>query len=107
MWQEKEAVRMERSGAEVSLYEGLGELFPEAYSTRGLNITDSGKLMVLADLLGAIRQLGPSDRYAIPPLKRPSRDRIMTEPWLKRSLGVKTGIPAKSTCRVYDCLDQG
>ncbi|XP_061073541.1 DNA repair and recombination protein RAD54B isoform X2 [Conger conger] len=63
--QEKEAARVEDSGAEVSLYEGLGELFPEAYSTGGLNIADSGKLLVLADLLAAIRQLSPSDRVVL------------------------------------------
>ncbi|XP_035239917.1 DNA repair and recombination protein RAD54B [Anguilla anguilla] len=63
--QEKESVRVEHSGSEVSLYEGLGELFPEAYSTGGLNIGDSGKLLVLTDLLAAVRQLSPSDRVVL------------------------------------------
>lgn len=38
------------------------ELFPDSYSSGGLNIADSGKLQVLSDLLATIRQLGPSDR---------------------------------------------
>ncbi|KAJ8394570.1 hypothetical protein AAFF_G00043730 [Aldrovandia affinis] len=63
--QEKEGVRVEHNGAEVSLYEGLGELFPEGYSSGGFNITDSGKLQVLSDLLAAVRQLSPSDRVVL------------------------------------------
>ncbi len=47
---------------ESSLYEGLVELFPESYSSGGFDTADSGKLLVLSDLLAAIRQLSPSDR---------------------------------------------
>ncbi len=47
---------------ESSLYEGLVELFPESYSSGGFDTADSGKLLVLSDLLTAIRQLSPSDR---------------------------------------------
>ncbi|KAJ8290984.1 hypothetical protein GJAV_G00019950 [Gymnothorax javanicus] len=63
--QERESVQAEHSSTEVSLYDGLGELFPEAYSTGGFNMADSGKLQVLADLLAAIRQLSPSDRVVL------------------------------------------
>ncbi|KAJ8353876.1 hypothetical protein SKAU_G00214430 [Synaphobranchus kaupii] len=63
--QEKEVVRVEHSSTEVSLYDGLGEMFPEGYSTGGFNMADSGKLLVLADLLAAIRQLSPSDRVVL------------------------------------------
>lgn len=47
---------------ESTIYEGLVELFPESYSSGGVNTADSGKLLVLSDLLTAIRQLSPSDR---------------------------------------------
>uniref|UniRef100_A0A673B5D8 RAD54 homolog B n=1 Tax=Sphaeramia orbicularis TaxID=375764 RepID=A0A673B5D8_9TELE len=50
---------------ETSLYEGLVELFPESYSSGGLSTSDSGKLLVLSDLLTAIRRLSPSDRVVI------------------------------------------
>ncbi|XP_031155038.1 DNA repair and recombination protein RAD54B [Sander lucioperca] len=50
---------------ENSLYEGLVELFPESYSSGGFNTADSGKLLVLSDLLTSIRQLSPSDRVVI------------------------------------------
>ncbi|KAG7470061.1 hypothetical protein MATL_G00135250 [Megalops atlanticus] len=63
--QEKEAVGTDASGVESALYEGLGELFPEAYSTGGINTADSGKLLVLTDLLAAIRQISPSDRVVL------------------------------------------
>ncbi|XP_038567459.1 DNA repair and recombination protein RAD54B isoform X3 [Micropterus salmoides] len=49
------------SSVESSLYEGLVDLFPESYSSGGLNSADSGKLLVLSDMLTAIRQLSPSD----------------------------------------------
>uniref|UniRef100_G3P371 RAD54 homolog B n=1 Tax=Gasterosteus aculeatus aculeatus TaxID=481459 RepID=G3P371_GASAC len=51
--------------AENSLYEGLVQLFPESYSSGGFNTADSGKLLVLTDLLSAIIQLGPSDRVVV------------------------------------------
>uniref|UniRef100_A0A673B0X2 RAD54 homolog B n=1 Tax=Sphaeramia orbicularis TaxID=375764 RepID=A0A673B0X2_9TELE len=44
---------------------GLVELFPESYSSGGLSTSDSGKLLVLSDLLTAIRRLSPSDRVVI------------------------------------------
>lgn len=48
---------------ENSLYEGLVEHFPDSYSSGAFNTADSGKLLVLSDLLTSIRQLSPSDRY--------------------------------------------
>ncbi|KAF7669720.1 hypothetical protein LDENG_00147250 [Lucifuga dentata] len=50
---------------ESSLYEGLVDLFPESYSSGGLSTADSGKLLVLSDLLAAIRHLSPSDRVVV------------------------------------------
>lgn len=50
---------------ESSLYEGLADLFPESYSSGGFTIADSGKLLVLSDLLAAIRQLSSSDRCVL------------------------------------------
>uniref|UniRef100_A0A3Q3EDH0 RAD54 homolog B n=1 Tax=Labrus bergylta TaxID=56723 RepID=A0A3Q3EDH0_9LABR len=60
-------VKVETDGGslESSLYDGLIELFPESYSSGGLNTADSGKLLVLSDLLTAIRQLSPSDRVVV------------------------------------------
>ncbi|XP_035527512.1 DNA repair and recombination protein RAD54B [Morone saxatilis] len=55
----------DRGSVENSLYEGLEELFPESYSSGGFNIADSGKLLVLSDMLTAIRQLSPSDRVVV------------------------------------------
>ncbi|TNN75679.1 DNA repair and recombination protein RAD54B [Liparis tanakae] len=58
----------ERAGSgsvENTLYEGLVELFPESYSSSGFNTDDSGKLLVLSDLLTSIRQLSPSDRVVV------------------------------------------
>uniref|UniRef100_A0A3B5A9B9 DNA repair and recombination protein RAD54B-like n=1 Tax=Stegastes partitus TaxID=144197 RepID=A0A3B5A9B9_9TELE len=57
--------RTDRGSLESSLYEGLGELFPESYSSGGFDAADSGKLLVLSDLLTAIRQLSPSDRVVV------------------------------------------
>lgn len=54
--------RKDNGSDESSLYEGLVELFPESYSSGGFNTADSGKLLVLSDLLTTIRQLSPSDR---------------------------------------------
>uniref|UniRef100_A0A8D3B9S1 RAD54 homolog B n=1 Tax=Scophthalmus maximus TaxID=52904 RepID=A0A8D3B9S1_SCOMX len=51
--------------ADGSLYDGLVELFPESYSSGGFNTADSGKLLVLSDLMAAIRQLSPSDRLVV------------------------------------------
>ncbi|KAM3873330.1 DNA repair and recombination protein RAD54B [Diretmus argenteus] len=50
---------------ENSLYEGLVDLFPESYSSGGYSTADSGKLLVLSDLLSAIRQLNSSDRVVV------------------------------------------
>ncbi|XP_062256148.1 DNA repair and recombination protein RAD54B isoform X1 [Platichthys flesus] len=50
---------------ESSVYDGLVDLFPESYLSGGLNTTDSGKLLVLSDLLSAIRQLSPSDSVVV------------------------------------------
>lgn len=47
---------------ESSMYDGLADLFPESYSSGGFSSADSGKLLVLSDLLAAIKQLSPSDR---------------------------------------------
>ncbi|MEQ2179955.1 hypothetical protein GOODEAATRI_030645, partial [Goodea atripinnis] len=57
--------RTDRGCVESSLYEGLADLFPESYSSAGFNTSDSGKLLVLYDLLSAIRQLSPSDRVVL------------------------------------------
>ncbi|XP_069552143.1 DNA repair and recombination protein RAD54B isoform X2 [Brachyistius frenatus] len=57
--------RNDRGSEESSLYEGLLDLFPESYSSGGFNTDDSGKLLVLSDLLTAIRQLSPSDRVIV------------------------------------------
>ncbi|XP_037532577.1 DNA repair and recombination protein RAD54B-like [Nematolebias whitei] len=57
--------RTDRGSLESSLYEGLADLFPESYSSAGFNSADSGKLMVLSDLLSSIRQLSPSDRVVL------------------------------------------
>uniref|UniRef100_A0A8C2WWD6 RAD54 homolog B n=1 Tax=Cyclopterus lumpus TaxID=8103 RepID=A0A8C2WWD6_CYCLU len=50
---------------ENTLYEGLVEFFPESYSSSGCNTADSGKLLVLSNLLASIRQLSPSDRVVV------------------------------------------
>ncbi|KAM3614108.1 uncharacterized protein V6R79_010340 [Siganus canaliculatus] len=50
---------------ETSLYDGLAELFPDSYSSGSFSTADSGKLLVLSDLLAAIRQLSPSDRVVV------------------------------------------
>ncbi|KAI1894156.1 hypothetical protein AGOR_G00112920 [Albula goreensis] len=63
--QEKEGVQTEDGSTEASLYEGLGEMFPQAYSSGGFSPADSGKLQVLIDLLAAVRQLSPSDRVVL------------------------------------------
>ncbi|XP_032415090.1 DNA repair and recombination protein RAD54B isoform X1 [Xiphophorus hellerii] len=57
--------RTERGSVESSLYEGLADLFPESYCSAGFDTADSGKLLVLSDLLSAIRQLSPSDRVVL------------------------------------------
>lgn len=55
--------KTDNESVESSIYEGLAELFPESYSSGSLNVTDSGKLQVLSDLLAAIRHISPSDRW--------------------------------------------
>lgn len=57
--------RTDCGSLESSLYEGLVELFPESYSSGGFDTADSGKLLVLSDLLTAIRQFSPSDRCVV------------------------------------------
>ncbi|XP_061144177.1 DNA repair and recombination protein RAD54B [Syngnathus typhle] len=57
--------KMKCDSEESSLYEGLPVLFPENYSSDSLTPHDSGKLLVLLDLLSTIRQLSPSDRVVI------------------------------------------
>ncbi|XP_028985049.1 DNA repair and recombination protein RAD54B [Betta splendens] len=57
--------RTDRGSVESSIYEGLADLFPESYSSGGLSAADSGKLLVLSDLLCAIRDLSPSDRVVV------------------------------------------
>ncbi|XP_056142527.1 DNA repair and recombination protein RAD54B [Lampris incognitus] len=57
--------KTKRGSEDNSLYEGLAGLFPESYSSGGFSTVDSGKLLVLSDLLTAIRQLSPSDRVVV------------------------------------------
>ncbi|XP_035989480.1 DNA repair and recombination protein RAD54B [Fundulus heteroclitus] len=57
--------RADRVSEESSLYEGLADLFPESFSPSRFSASDSGKLLVLSDLLSAIRQLSPSDRVVL------------------------------------------
>ncbi|KAM9310004.1 DNA repair and recombination protein RAD54B [Pholidichthys leucotaenia] len=57
--------RTEQESVENSIYEGLVDLFPESYSSGGFNTHDSGKLLVLSDLLSAIRELSPADRVVV------------------------------------------
>lgn len=57
--------KTDNESVESSIYEGLAELFPESYSSGSLNVTDSGKLQVLSDLLAAIRHISPSDRVVV------------------------------------------
>ncbi len=45
--------------------DGLMELFPEGYSTGAFSTADSGKLLVLTDLLSAIQHVNRTDRYHI------------------------------------------
>ncbi|XP_072548095.1 DNA repair and recombination protein RAD54B isoform X2 [Salminus brasiliensis] len=48
------------------LYEGLSaELFPEAYSTGSFCTADSGKLLVLTDLLNAIQHVNRTDKVVL------------------------------------------
>ncbi|XP_054477291.1 DNA repair and recombination protein RAD54B [Anoplopoma fimbria] len=57
--------KADSGSVENSLYEGLVELFPESYSSGAFNTADSGKLLVLSNMLTAIRQLSPSDRVVV------------------------------------------
>uniref|UniRef100_A0A3Q1H4K0 RAD54 homolog B n=1 Tax=Anabas testudineus TaxID=64144 RepID=A0A3Q1H4K0_ANATE len=57
--------RTDYGTVESSLYDGLVDLFPESYSSGGLSTADSGKLLVLSDLLTAIREISPSDRVVV------------------------------------------
>lgn len=43
--------------------DGVMELFPQGYSTGAFSTADSGKLLVLTDLLSAIQQVNNKDRY--------------------------------------------
>ncbi|KAF3691906.1 DNA repair and recombination protein RAD54B [Channa argus] len=57
--------RTENDSVESSLFKGLVDLFPESYSSDGFKTADSGKLLVLSDLITAIRTLSPSDRVVV------------------------------------------
>lgn len=57
--------KTEHFSVESSVYEGLTELFPDYYTSGRLNVSDSGKLQVLSDLLAAIRHVSPSDRVVV------------------------------------------
>ncbi|CAG6015482.1 unnamed protein product [Menidia menidia] len=57
--------RTDRGSVESTLYEGLADLFPDSYSSAPFSAADSGKLLVLSDLLSAIRQISPSDRVVV------------------------------------------
>ncbi|CAL1611176.1 unnamed protein product [Knipowitschia caucasica] len=57
--------KMLNESVESSIYEGLADCFPDSYSSLGLNVSDSGKLQVLADLLAAVRRTSPSDRIVV------------------------------------------
>nr|XP_046188385.1 DNA repair and recombination protein RAD54B-like isoform X4 [Oncorhynchus gorbuscha]XP_046188386.1 DNA repair and recombination protein RAD54B-like isoform X4 [Oncorhynchus gorbuscha] len=57
--------RSDGSSAEGSLYEGLRGVFPESYSSGGFSTADSGKLLVLSDLLTTIHHLSPTDRVVL------------------------------------------
>uniref|UniRef100_A0AAZ3RB11 RAD54 homolog B n=1 Tax=Oncorhynchus tshawytscha TaxID=74940 RepID=A0AAZ3RB11_ONCTS len=48
-----------------SLYEGLRGVFPESYSSGGFSTADSGKLLVLSDLLTTIHHRSPTDRVVL------------------------------------------
>uniref|UniRef100_A0A8C9W0J3 RAD54 homolog B n=1 Tax=Scleropages formosus TaxID=113540 RepID=A0A8C9W0J3_SCLFO len=51
--------------SESTLYQGLEELFPEGYSAGGFHTAHSGKLLVLCDLLAAVKEFSPSDRVVL------------------------------------------
>ncbi|XP_061633757.1 DNA repair and recombination protein RAD54B [Phyllopteryx taeniolatus] len=57
--------KMKCESEESSLYDGLAPFFSETYSSESLNPADSGKLLVLLDLLKTIRRLSPSDRAVV------------------------------------------
>ncbi|XP_077577134.1 DNA repair and recombination protein RAD54B isoform X1 [Stigmatopora nigra] len=57
--------KMKGESEESSLYEGLAQFFSESHTSGDFNPADSGKLLVLLDLLKTIRQLSPSDRVVI------------------------------------------
>lgn len=57
--------KTDHHSVESSIYEGLAELFPDCYTSGTLNVSDSGKLQVLSDLLAAIRYISPSDRVVV------------------------------------------
>nr|XP_046159344.1 DNA repair and recombination protein RAD54B-like [Oncorhynchus gorbuscha] len=57
--------RSDGGSAEGSLYEGLRGVFPESYSSGGFSAADSGKLLVLSDLLTTIHHLSPTDRVVL------------------------------------------
>ncbi|XP_061572763.1 DNA repair and recombination protein RAD54B isoform X1 [Cololabis saira] len=57
--------KTDRGSGESSSYEGMADLFPESYSSAGFDTADSGKMLVLSELLTAIRQLSPSDRVVV------------------------------------------
>uniref|UniRef100_A0A8C1ZGE8 RAD54 homolog B n=1 Tax=Cyprinus carpio TaxID=7962 RepID=A0A8C1ZGE8_CYPCA len=48
-----------------TLQDGIMELFPEGYSTGAFSTADSGKLLVLTDLLSAIQHVNRTDRVVL------------------------------------------
>ncbi|XP_061771659.1 DNA repair and recombination protein RAD54B isoform X4 [Nerophis ophidion] len=57
--------KAECASDESSFQESLSQFFPKLYSSDSLNPADSGKLLVLLDLLETIRKLSPSDRVVV------------------------------------------
>ncbi|XP_057691439.1 DNA repair and recombination protein RAD54B [Corythoichthys intestinalis] len=57
--------KMKSESEENSLYEGLAQFFSETHTSDDFNPADSGKLLVLLDLLKTIRHLSPSDRVVV------------------------------------------
>lgn len=50
---------------EISVYENLGDLFPQSYTTEEVQESESGKLQVLMKLLQAIKEHSPSERVVL------------------------------------------
>uniref|UniRef100_M3XIU9 RAD54 homolog B n=1 Tax=Latimeria chalumnae TaxID=7897 RepID=M3XIU9_LATCH len=50
---------------ESNLYEGLADIFPEDYDPQTINENESGKLLVLTELLAAIHEQSPAERVVL------------------------------------------